>query len=53
MSKLLLALSVVGAATGTLATRLIWTLLADPTTMAAALGSGSLRVVVSALLGLR
>ena len=51
MSKLLLGLTIVGAATGTIATRLIWTLLADPTTMAAAISSGSLRALLSTLLG--
>jgi|PlaIllAssembly_1097288.scaffolds.fasta_scaffold2906899_1 hypothetical protein len=51
MSKMLLALSIVAAATGTLATRVIWTVVADPTTMAAALGSGSVQVILSALLG--
>jgi hypothetical protein len=53
MSKLLLALTVVGTLSGTLATRLIWTLLADPTTMAAALASGSLSSVLAALAGSR
>jgi hypothetical protein len=51
MSKLLPALTLVAAATGTLATRLIWTLFADPATVAAALGSGSVQVVLSALVG--
>ena len=53
MSKMLLALTAIGAATGTVATRLIWTLLTDPTTMATALGSGSLRLFLTALLGAR
>ena len=51
MSKILIVLGVLGAATGTLATRLIWTLLTDPASMATALGSGSVRVLVAALLG--
>jgi hypothetical protein len=50
MSKMLLALTIVAAATGTLATRVIWTLVADPTAMAAALGSGSVQALLSALL---
>ena len=37
--------------TGTLATRLIWTLLTDPTSIVAAIGSGSLRVLAAALFG--
>lgn len=53
MSKLLLALTIVATATGTVASRLIWTLLADPTTMATALASGSLQAVLLAGLGLR
>ena len=51
MSKMLLALSLLAAATGTLAARLIWTLLAHPATMAAALGSGSPQAILSTLLG--
>ena len=49
MSKLLIALTFVAAATGTAATRLIWTLLTDPTSMIAAIGSGSVRVLAAAL----
>jgi len=41
---------VVAAATGTLASRLIWTLLTDPASMALALGSGSLKALIAALL---
>jgi hypothetical protein len=51
MSKLLVALTVVAAATGTLATGLIWTLLTDPASIADALGSGSLGVIAKALIG--
>jgi len=51
MSKLLIALTFVAAATGTLATRLIWTLFTDPTSMVAAIGSGSLRVLAARLVG--
>jgi hypothetical protein len=51
MTKLMAALAVVGAATGTLATSLIWTLLTDPTTIAVALEQGNLRSIVAALVG--
>jgi len=51
MSKLLVALTVVAAATGTLATSLIWTLLTDPATMADAVGSGSFGLLLKALVG--
>jgi hypothetical protein len=51
MSKMLVGLAVVAAATGTLATSLIWTLLTDPTTIAAAFGQGSLRLLFAALVG--
>jgi hypothetical protein len=50
VSKILVALTVVAAATGTLASRLIWTLLTDPASMALALGSGSLKTLIAALL---
>jgi hypothetical protein len=51
MSKIFIVLGVLGAATGTLATRLIWTLLTDPASMVTAFGSGSLKVLLAALLG--
>jgi hypothetical protein len=51
MSKVLAALAFMGAATGTVATSLIWTLLTDPTTIAVAFGQGNLRSIVSALVG--
>jgi hypothetical protein len=51
MSKVLVGLAVVAAATGTLATTLIWTVLTDPTTIAAAFAQGSLRLLLAALLG--
>jgi len=50
MSKMLLALTFVAAATGTLASRLIWTLLTDPASVALAVGSGSLKTLIAALL---
>jgi hypothetical protein len=53
MTKLLSALAVLAALTGTLATTLIWTLLTDPTTIAAAIGQGSMRLLIAALLGTR
>jgi hypothetical protein len=53
MTKLLSALALLAALTGTLATTLIWTLLTDPTTIAAAIGQGSLRLFIAALLGAR
>ena len=53
MSKILVALTVVAAATGTLASRLIWTLLTDPASMALALGSGSLKALIAALLAVQ
>ena len=51
MSKIFIVLGILGAATGTLATRLIWNLLTDPASMATAFGSGSARVLLAALLG--
>jgi hypothetical protein len=51
MSKILVSLTVIAAATGTLATRLIWSLLTDPASMALAVGSGSLRILAGALFG--
>jgi hypothetical protein len=53
MSKMLLALTFVATASGALATRLMWTLLADPITMAAALESGSPITILAVLLGAR
>jgi hypothetical protein len=51
MSKLLLGLTLVATATGTIATRMIWTLLAEPATMTTALASGNLQAILSTLLG--
>ena len=51
MSKIFIALGVLGAATGTIATRLIWSLLTDPASMVTALGSGSVKVLLAALFG--
>jgi hypothetical protein len=53
MSKMLLGLTLLATATGTVATRLIWTLLAEPTTMATAIASGSPQAILSTLLGMR
>jgi hypothetical protein len=53
MTKLLSALALVAALTGTVATTLIWTLLTDPTTIAAAIGQGSMRLLIAALVGAR
>ena len=50
-SRVLSGLAVVGALTSTLATMLIWTMLTDPTTMATALGQGSVRLVLAAIIG--
>jgi hypothetical protein len=51
MTKILAALAVVGTAAGTLATAFIWILLTQPTTMAAALETGDVRLLLAALTG--
>ncbi len=53
MTKLMSALALLAALTGTLATTLIWTLLTDPTTIAVAIGQGSMRMLIAALFGAR
>lgn len=51
MTKILTALALVGTAAGTMATACIWILLTEPTTMAAALETGNVRLLLTALTG--
>jgi hypothetical protein len=51
MSKLMSGLIVVAAASGSIATTLIWTLLTDPITIAAAVGQGPFRLLVTLVAG--
>lgn len=51
MSKLFVGLGIVAAATGTLATSLIWTLLSDPARIAVALDQGGVSSLLAAVLG--
>ena len=50
MTKLLTILAFLGAATSTIASTLLWTLLTEPTTIATALGTGDLRLLVTTVL---
>jgi hypothetical protein len=51
MTKLFSTLALLAAASSTLATAVIWILLTEPATMAHALGAGSVRMLVSAIIG--
>lgn len=48
-TRVMSGLALLAAATGTLATTVIWTLLVEPTTMATAVGHGSVRLLLHAV----
>ena len=51
MTKLFSTLAFIAAASSTLATAVIWTLLTRPVTMAHALDAGSVKMLLSAIIG--
>lgn len=51
MTKILAALALLGTAASTVAVACIWILLTQPTTMAAAIESGDVRLLLTALTG--